>query len=91
MPKLIRQSPGGYVQINDDGKIIEMGASTCQHCGHITLIPPGSKAEDVGIGLCHACFGLVCKGCLGKGCAPIEKWCEEMEHRHMFRKALDEG
>jgi hypothetical protein len=90
MPKLLRQKPGGYVIIDNDGVITEMASSTCGHCNHITLIPPNSKAEDVGIGVCHGCFSLICKDCAGKGCTTIERWCEIQESKARFQRAIDE-
>ena len=74
-----RIRPGGVVEISGPGGVVEMGASTCAHCNRITVIPPNSKPEDVGIALCHGCMKLVCKHCAGRGCRPIEQWCEEEE------------
>ncbi len=90
MPKLLRQTPGGYILLNEDGKITEMPASTCKHCNHVTPIPPGSKAEDVGIGICYGCMCLICKDCVGKPCVVIEKWCEIQESKDRFARTIDE-
>jgi len=79
--KLLSQEAGGVVEIAGPDGVVEMAASTCEHCNRITVIPPQAKAEDVGVGLCHGCMRLVCKHCAGQGCRPIEKWCEQQEAR----------
>jgi hypothetical protein len=86
---LLRQKPGGVVEISGPEGVVEMAASTCAHCNRITPIPPGSRAEDVGIALCHGCMKLICRRCAGLGCRPIERWIEQQEAKgRMLRDIL---
>lgn len=79
--------PGGYVCESVDGKIIrEADSFTCNHCSRMVEVPYKQDPAKLG-GFCGGCGKLVCSGCVGKGCRPIEKWLEEQEASYHARRS----
>ncbi len=79
--------PGGLVWLNDGYKTVEHESYTCGHCNKIVVVPHKERAENMG-DICHGCMHLICVDCIGRGCRPIEKWCEQEEARARFRREL---
>jgi hypothetical protein len=93
--------PGGYSAVTNKsekplinrGQVVspfgvqEMDSFTCAHCQRITFVGARTNPEDLG-GRCTCCDKLICKGCVGKTCRPIERWLEQMESKYLFAKAL---
>lgn len=72
---------GGVSQhFNPDGSMVEVGASTCAHCQHITEIPNRRQMMEH-VDFCRACMRLICLKCAGKPCTPIMRQIEEAEER----------
>lgn len=72
---------GGYACIAEPDKPLrEADTFSCAHCNRITHVKPFADAADLG-GLCKICMGLVCAGCVGKGCDPLEEKLRRSEER----------
>lgn len=73
--------PGGYSILTDpDASPVERDTFSCQHCNRVVTVQPRCDPADLG-GFCTVCAGLICPACSGKGCDPLEKKLERMEHR----------
>jgi hypothetical protein len=79
--------PGGLVWVNDGYTTVEHESYTCGHCNRIVVVPHKERPENMG-DICHGCMHLICADCVGRGCRPIEKWCEQEEARGRFRREL---
>lgn len=74
------RKPGGYGLLCQPGSPnVEQDTYTCSHCNKVVFVKPKERPEDLG-GLCKVCMGLICPHCVGKGCDPLEKKIERMEH-----------
>lgn len=83
--------PGGVVFRCDGYTTVEMHASTCSHCQHVTEFP--SRREMMNhVEMCRGCMKLICLECLGKPCVTWLKQCdiEEAVYRRQFYGNLRE-
>lgn len=76
--RLIR--PGAVGEYRCDGIVVEVYASTCAHCQHITEFP-SLKAMTDHVDVCRSCMRLICLRCVGKPCRPWEREMERQEAR----------
>lgn len=67
------RKPGGWTFITDGNTgLVEEGETfSCNHCNRVTMIKPRQNPEDIG-GFCLVCAKLICSGCVGRGCDPLE-------------------
>lgn len=73
---------GGYAVITDpENPLVELSTITCSHCGRIVHIKAKQNPSDIG-GLCKICMGMICPGCVGKGCDPLEEKLRREEKRY---------
>ena len=81
----MRTAPGGVGQYFDGqnraGRLVEVYASTCAHCGYITEFP-SLRTMHEHIDICRGCMRPICLRCAGKPCRPQEKEAERLEREH---------
>lgn len=87
-----KQRAGGIGQyfdgsILDAGRVLarEVHASTCAHCAHITEYPSNKRMLDY-VDICRGCMKLICLGCVGKPCDPVEAKVERAELEEKLRR-----
>lgn len=94
MPKGPSIKPGGIGQYFEGpmwtGKVREVCASSCAHCGHITEFESRRKMMEH-VSLCFGCMRLTCMGCAGKPCVPQEAECERVEREERLRRRIEQG
>lgn len=82
------RNAGGYSVIYDPAhsQPIEQDTFTCGHCQRVVFVQPMMDAASMG-GRCTVCDTLICQGCLGKGCEPMEEKLLRMEgKRNTWRR-----
>lgn len=70
-----------------DGRVQERDAFRCGHCQRLVTVKPMCDPADMG-GRCFCCDSLICKGCVGKGCTPLEMRLEAEENRARFQREM---
>jgi hypothetical protein len=76
------------VEVRAYGPNRESDGFICGHCGgEQDDIPPGRDPADLGA-LCNCCQQLICFGCRGKGCMPLELRLEQWERFNNGQKYL---
>ena len=80
------RNAGGYLQVCDDGLVVERDSFSCRHCNRVTFVKPRQAPEDLG-GLCKVCMGLICAGCLGQPCQTLEARLAAAEARYHARRS----
>jgi len=78
-PSLYGTSRGYFCFEGPDGTK-EADSFTCQHCNFITKVGPFTDPANIG-GYCKGCGKLICRGCVGKPCDPLEAKLERAEKR----------
>lgn len=82
--------PQGYAVISEpDKQDREYDVFRCAHCMRLTHVKARARPEDIG-GFCSCCTGLICSGCVGKGCDPLEAKLERVERSQDMRRWLKE-
>lgn len=69
------QRPGGVGQYFEGGDFtgscVEVHASTCAHCQHVSEFPSMRKMHEH-VDVCRSCMNLVCLACAGLPCMPYD-------------------
>jgi hypothetical protein len=78
----------GYTVLTGPAGIIEAETFSCGHCQRIVTIKPRCDPADMG-GRCYVCDSLICEGCVGKGCSPVEKRLEAAEASYHARRSYE--
>lgn len=88
--------PGGVGEyfegeVGDPGRklILSVYTSTCAHCGHHTEFPSMRTMMDY-VDVCFGCMKLICLGCVGKPCNPMEKEAERQEMEERLKQKLEQ-
>lgn len=91
------QRAGGIGQyfegaIDDPGRVLrrEVLASTCSHCAAITEYPSQKRMLEF-VDICRGCMRLICLGCVGKPCDPVEAKAERAELETKIRGRVEIG
>ena len=71
----LRFKPGSIGQYFGPTECVEVHASTCSHCQHITEFPSLRKMHEH-VEMCRGCMKLICLKCVGKPCVTWLKKCE---------------
>lgn len=68
------RAPQGYSIVThlDHDRAKEADTFTCGHCGRVVFVEPFADPASMG-GRCTCCDTLICPGCVGKGCDPLEE------------------
>ena len=103
MPRLLRTSPSGVGQYFDgpmrladgraspSGKLVrEVCASTCAHCGFITIFASMRKFHEHA-DICRGCMRAICLKCVGQPCRPQEKEAERVEREARIHNRIVRG
>lgn len=92
MAALIHFKAGGVGQYfegqNFEGKVTEVYASTCSHCGSLTEFPSQRTMMDH-VEICRGCMKLICLRCHGGPCRPFEAEAERQEREARLRERLE--
>lgn len=92
MPQRIK--PGGIGQYFEGpmwtGRVREVHASSCGHCGRITEFDSRRKMMEH-VDVCRGCMRLICLGCVGKPCVPQEAACERVEREAEIERKIAVG
>lgn len=80
------RKPGGYLITASDAGNSEADTFTCGHCQTIVLVKPFADPADMG-GRCTCCDKLICPGCTGKGCDPVEEKLKRWEAEYDARRS----
>lgn len=80
--------PGGVSEAFGPTGIVEMHASTCAHCQHITEFPT-RRVMMRHVEVCRGCMRLICLECAGKPCRPWEKECERQEREYRLQRKIE--
>ena len=94
MPAQLRFRGGGIGQYFEDGnwtgKLVEVHASTCAHCSHMTEYPSQKRMMEF-VEVCRGCMRLICLQCYGKPCIPAEKRAEFEEEAARVQARIARG
>lgn len=70
----------------ETGKQQFMDTMVCRHCQRITHVKPKQSPSELG-GFCAVCSGLICSGCVGKGCDEIQRKLDRQEASYHARRS----
>jgi len=84
----VSQKPGSVGQLFMPGEdVVEVHASTCAHCQHITEFPSMRKMHEH-VDVCRNCMKLICLECAGKPCVPWMKIVDYYESKEQSKQNM---